>query len=159
LALKLPKAEQSTLMITVSTEWLTPDAALSYRSSQLASSLAPGEHTLAFTAPGWAAVLDAPCTEVFTGFGAEEGFAANVESFVSSVDANPPEAYRGAASGESLGGSEKVVRMVIGWTSREAHLEAKEKPGGELRTEMTIIHAAVLTRVQPFKIISISYGR
>jgi hypothetical protein len=33
-------------------------------------------------------------------------------------------------AGEEVDG-EKVVRMVIGWTSREAHLEAKGRPGGE----------------------------
>jgi hypothetical protein len=109
---------------------------------QLASSLGAHE-TLAFAASpqqGWRSVLRAPCTEVFTAFGVEEGFAENVRRFVGAVDGQPPEGYRGAAFGEGVGledgnengdGEEKAVRMVIGWTSREAHLEAKGKPGGE----------------------------
>lgn len=80
----------------------------------------------------------APCTEVFTAFGAEDGFMGNVWRFVSALDVRPPEGYEGAAVGEGIQvgldedrGGEAVVRMVIGWVSREAHLEAKGKPGGE----------------------------
>lgn len=120
------------------TEWSTAAAALTYRSSQLASSLAAAgkeNETLVFNAPGdWAAVLAAPCTEVFTSFGVEEGFAANAVQFTSSLDANPPEGYKGAAFGEGIVGGEgqdRTARMVLGWTSREAHYEAKGKPGGE----------------------------
>ncbi|KAK4242359.1 hypothetical protein C8A03DRAFT_11478 [Achaetomium macrosporum] len=124
------------------TEWSSREAALNYRSSGLASSLAAKEEPLAFIAPGWGTVFEQPCTEVFTGFGALEGFAGNVGRFVQKMKENPPEGYRGVAFGESVGleGEEKAVRMVIGWTSREAHLEAKEKPGAiqdnihELRT-------------------------
>jgi hypothetical protein len=114
-------------------EWSSHKAALTYRSSQLASSLATKEGALAFNAPGWAAVFGQPCTEVFTGFGVEEGFTGNVGRFAHKMKENPPEGYKGVAFGESIGleGEEKAVRMVIGWTSREAHLEAKQKPGGE----------------------------
>ncbi|SPQ18871.1 431b65df-f055-47f0-b2f0-fa0f1d8c0597 [Thermothielavioides terrestris] len=131
------------------TEWSTLEAALAYRSSQLASSLAaaaaaPGggggggdkAGTLVLSAPGpWAAVLRAPCTEVFTAFGVEDGFGANAAEFMRSLDGNPPEGYKGAAFGESLADAdvdvagERTARMVLGWTSREAHLEAKAKPG------------------------------
>lgn len=58
---------------------------------------------------------------------------------MSAVDTNPAEGYKGAALGSGVVqrrkegdvDEEQVVRLVIGWTSREAHLEAKGKPGGE----------------------------
>lgn len=58
---------------------------------------------------------------------------------MSAVDTSPAEGYKGAAFGSGVVqrrkegdvDEEQVVRLVIGWTSREAHLEAKGKPGGE----------------------------
>ncbi|KAK4195174.1 hypothetical protein QBC40DRAFT_316912 [Triangularia verruculosa] len=91
-------------------------------------------------------VLKAPCTEVFTAFGTEEGFEEQVGRFVTAVDENKPEGYKGADYGGEVKvvdgeEGEKSVRMVIGWVSKEAHVEAKGKPGaiqeniGELRTK------------------------
>lgn len=84
-----------------------------------------------------AAALDAPCTEVFTGSGTEPAFADAVGAFKAAVDAEAPPGYHGAAvcdSGASGDGdgSGRVVKLVIGWDSREAHLEAKAQKGGEL---------------------------
>ncbi|KAK4154623.1 hypothetical protein C8A00DRAFT_42624 [Chaetomidium leptoderma] len=95
---------------------------------------------------GWRSVLGAPCTEVFTAYGVEEGFVGNVGRFVSCVDADPPEGYRGAAVfGDGNGDGEKVVRMVIGWASREAHLVAKEGSGAirENIHELRVLRRAV----------------
>ncbi|KAK4128205.1 hypothetical protein N657DRAFT_638629 [Parathielavia appendiculata] len=123
------------------TEWSS--VAKAARGLYCSSSLGAHE-TLAFAVPqAWSSVLSGPCTEVFTAFGAEDGFVENVRRFVGAVDDNPPEGYRGAAVGEGVGltdgdgngngnrggENEKLVRMVIGWTSREAHLEAKGQPG------------------------------
>lgn len=124
-------------------EWSNLEAARSYSASQTAATLAAKE-ILGFVAAGEEskdvlAVVSAPCTEIFTAFGAEEGFVANVGRFVAAVDANQPEGYKGGSFAESVDLSlesttqqDKVVRMLIGWTSREAHIEAKAKPGGEL---------------------------
>lgn len=100
------------------------------------------------------AALEAPTTEVFTGYNAlQSTFAAAVRKFTSLVDAQPGAAstgYRGSAVLETvedvavapaavLAAPELVswvgsaVKLVIGWTSREAHLEAKEKAGREFR--------------------------
>ena len=84
------------------------------------------------------AVLEAPTTEIFTGYGAETGFAENVKDFSEKVDAEKPEGYLGAVHGEVLeeisqapdGPKGKAVKLVIGWTSKDAHIEAKGKPGG-----------------------------
>jgi hypothetical protein len=92
------------------------------------------EVTAFASGPEWARLLAAPCTEVFTAFGVEEGFGEGAERFMRAVGANPPEGYYGAAFGEGVGdgeGGEKASRMVLGWVSREAHFEAKGKPGGE----------------------------
>ncbi|KAK4044536.1 hypothetical protein C8A01DRAFT_42716 [Parachaetomium inaequale] len=144
------------------TEWSSAEAATSYRSSQLGTSLGAKE-TLAFAAAageqqqqqqqqqGWRAALGAPCTEVFTAFGVEDGFAeGNVGRFVSAVGARPPEGFEGLAFGESVqgddgGGEERAVRMVIGWVSREAHLEAKGAPGAiqENIHELRVLRRAV----------------
>jgi hypothetical protein len=125
------------------TEWSSREAARGYCSSELLDV----KETLAFALgassqrrQAWRAALRAPCTEVFTAFGVEEGFAENVARFVGAVGGERPEGFEGAGwvgegvgvgvAGEEVDG-EKVVRMVIGWTSREAHLEAKGRPGGE----------------------------
>ncbi|GAB1311113.1 ABM domain-containing protein [Madurella fahalii] len=88
-------------------------------------------------------VFEAPCTEVFTAFDAEPGFMGNCERFLAMVDGARPDGYLGGALGaveEEEDGGKKMVGMVIGWTSKEAHLEAKGKPGAiqdnihELRT-------------------------
>jgi hypothetical protein len=68
-------------------------------------------------------VFEAPCTEVFTAFGAEEGFIDNVSRFVDGLEkvgTVPIEGYLGAVFGEDVGTEgkevgEKVVRMLIGW--------------------------------------------
>lgn len=106
---------------------------------------------VAGTSPSRGSALEAPCTEVFTAFGAEERFRENVGRFVEAVERMPPEGYLGAWFGESVeeeeegegekgvreggekeeGGQGRVVRMLLGWTSREAHLAAKGVPGGE----------------------------
>lgn len=97
--------------------------------------------TLLSPADGAAAALAAPTTEVFTGYGAEPGFEASVREFAARVDAERPAGYRGCAVGPvaeavcgPTGGGEKslAVKLVVGWDSKEAHLEAKGKPGGEL---------------------------
>lgn len=85
------------------------------------------------------AVLEAPTTEIFTGYGAEPGFADNVKDFTDKVDADNPEGYLGAVHADVLeeisqepdGPKGKAVKLVIGWTSRDAHFEAKGKPGGK----------------------------
>ncbi|KAL2132626.1 hypothetical protein VTI74DRAFT_3565 [Chaetomium olivicolor] len=120
----------------LATEWSSREEALGYHRS---SSSPDAKETLAFVPAAareaWDAAFQAPCTEVFTGFGAEEGFVANVGQFVRGVEGNRPEGFWGAAWGGSVALDEKgeydgdVVRMVIGWTSKEAHLEAKGKPG------------------------------
>lgn len=119
-------------------EWSSSDAALRYRSSQQQqqqqSLLGDVKETLVIAlspSPSQGPVFDAPCTEIFTAFGAEEGFAGNVGRFVRAVDGAPPVGYRGAVFGESVGDGERIVRLAIGWESREAHLEAKGRPGGE----------------------------
>jgi hypothetical protein len=138
-------------MLTASVEWSSLDTAASYRSSHLGTSLGGAKETFAFEQQqqqqqqqqGWRAALGAPCTEVFTAYGVEEGFAeGNVGRFVSAVGARPPEGFRGVAFGDSVSvpggdgddgdgeGEERAVRMVIGWVSREAHLEAKGAAGG-----------------------------
>ncbi|KAJ9157409.1 hypothetical protein NKR23_g66 [Pleurostoma richardsiae] len=81
--------------------------------------------------------LSAPATEVFTGYGAQPGFAGNVAQFAEKLDAEKPTGYYGLAHGEVLeeiskeeGGEKgKAAKLVIGWESREAHFEAKGKPG------------------------------
>jgi hypothetical protein len=101
------------------------------------------------------AALEAPTTEVFTGYDAlQSTYAAAVRKFTSLVDAQLDAAssgYRGSAVLESaedvalapaavqaepglVSRVGSAVKLLIGWTSKEAHLEAKEKAGRELRT-------------------------
>jgi len=87
---------------------------------------------------GVAAALSAPTTEVFTGFGVEPGFDSSVREFAARVTAEGPVGYHGCAAGPSVedigkpdGEKGPAVMLVIGWDSKEAHTEAKGKPGGE----------------------------
>ncbi|KAK4250824.1 hypothetical protein C7999DRAFT_28653 [Corynascus novoguineensis] len=115
------------------TEWSSTDAAVSYSSSQLGNA----KETFVFAVPqkhasGWQSAVAAPCTEVFTAYGAEDGFLGNLDQFLDAVNANAPEGFYGGSPGEGVAlkeGDEKVVRGVLGWKSREAHFEAKDKPG------------------------------
>jgi hypothetical protein len=78
--------------------------------------------------------LDAPCTEVFTAYGAEPAFPAAVGSFAEKVAAQPPEGYRGGAVCDSVDDVKdqgRIVKLIVGWESREVHLQAKGKPGRE----------------------------
>ncbi|KAH6619827.1 hypothetical protein B0J18DRAFT_435101 [Chaetomium sp. MPI-SDFR-AT-0129] len=137
-----PKLEDPNVGVLL-TEWLSPEAALAYQSSQPSTSLninRESKETVAITAaPGqdWESALRAPCTEVFTAYGPENGYVEGTGRFVSAVDTSPAEGYKGAAFGSGVVqrrkegdvDEEQVVRLVLGWTSREAHLEAKGKPG------------------------------
>ncbi|KAK4171470.1 hypothetical protein QBC36DRAFT_339894 [Triangularia setosa] len=130
-------------MLTKYTEW-SPSAVKEYITTIKDHVKAKGTFAYSFDV----AVLKAPCTEVFTAFGAEDGFEEQVGRFVTAVKGDMPEGYKGAdyggevkVDGEGGGNGEKSVRMVIGWVSKEAHVEAKGKPGaiqeniGELRTK------------------------
>ncbi|KAL2255540.1 hypothetical protein VTK26DRAFT_3161 [Humicola hyalothermophila] len=113
------------------TEWSSRESATSYLSSLGTSVEAKETLLIAMTSPSRRA-LEAPCTEIFTAFGAEEGFMEAVGRFVAAVEKTPPVGYLGAQFGESTGGDgdgDKAVRMLLGWTSKEAHLEAKGAPG------------------------------
>ncbi|ERT02809.1 uncharacterized protein SPSK_09624 [Sporothrix schenckii 1099-18] len=95
-------------------------------------------------------VLEAPTTEVYTGYDALPSiFAAAVRKFAGLIDAQPDATstgYRGnavletvedvalapeavQAAPELVSWVGPAVKLVVGWTSREAHLEAKEKAG------------------------------
>lgn len=91
--------------------------------------------------------LESPTTEVFTGYDAlQSAFAAAVRTFTKVVDAQPPKGYHGAAvletvedvalspeaaqaAPELVSWVGSAVKLIIGWTSKEAHLEAKAKEG------------------------------
>lgn len=84
-------------------------------------------------------MLSAPTTEVFTGYGAEPGFEATVRKFASLLDADAPAGYHGGVVGptaEDVSNGDRsvtgpAVKLVVGWDSKEAHVEAKEKTAGE----------------------------
>lgn len=89
-------------------------------------------------ADGAAAALGGSATtEVFTGYGAEAGFEDRVREFAARVGGEAPAGYRGCAvgpvevEGEGEGRGGPAVGLVVGWDSREAHLEAKGRAGGE----------------------------
>jgi len=106
-----------------------------------------------------AGALDAPCTEVFTAYGAEPAFPAATAAFAAKVAAEPPAAFRGAAvcdSGDDVDAADRrgrVVKLLVGWDSREAHLAAKGKPGRKSRRlgfGFLFLAAPPLASVPPF---------
>ncbi|PKS10577.1 hypothetical protein jhhlp_002331 [Lomentospora prolificans] len=84
--------------------------------------------------------LGAPCTEVVTAYGVEPAFISQCHDFISKVDTGKLEGYHGYGLGEvqqdiardGKGDKGPAVILIIGWDSKEAHLEAKAKPGREL---------------------------
>ncbi|KAK4452997.1 hypothetical protein QBC34DRAFT_397631 [Podospora aff. communis PSN243] len=98
--------------------------------------------------------LMAPCTEGFTGFGAEEGFEGNVKRFLEAVDGERVslKGYYGGVVGVGVGKDEGggIVRLLLGWESVEAHGEAKAVEEGvilrnihelrSLRREVELFH-------------------
>ncbi|KAL7935234.1 hypothetical protein V8C35DRAFT_298882 [Trichoderma chlorosporum] len=78
-----------------------------------------------------AASLDAPCTEIFSNFGADDDFLdARLSPFLKSMTDANLEGMVGGAAGEfvpvNYTGVEKpepkTVVLLVGWTSKEAHL-------------------------------------
>ena len=125
--------------------WATETAPAAFATSPLYEAFVKGLKSLGDTAgleivrltspeANLLAALNAPCTEVFTAHGAEPAYPAAVGAFADKVAAQPPEGYRGGAvldSVDEVQGLGRVVKLVIGWDSREVHLAAKGKPGRE----------------------------
>lgn len=103
--------------------------------------------SIVITAPGvrgnLAAALDAPCTEVFTCHGVDDGFLdANMKPFAEGVDKGRPDGFHGLAYGEFDQPADgdlaagPAVRILLGWDSKEAHLaqrgEGKGRPNIDL---------------------------
>lgn len=115
--------------------------AASSRPPTLDSTL-PDSRSLAITLPGvrgnLAAALDAPCTEVFTCHGVDDGFLdANMKPFAKGVDEGRPDGFHGLAYGEfdqpAAGGdlpAGPAVRILLGWDSKEAHLAQRGEGKG-----------------------------
>ena len=89
-----------------------------------------GDDVLTFEFPGPVeAAFEAPTTEIFTAFGAESSFYGNLKLFAAKIDEEPPKTgYFANAVGKNQGGD--VLRLLIGWSSVQAHLDAKATPGG-----------------------------
>lgn len=82
-------------------------------------------------------MLEAPATEIVTGYGIRGDFIKNAKAFGVKMDAAGLKGYHGGAIGEveeelsqAEGGEKgKSAMLVIGWDSKEAHEEAKAAPG------------------------------
>ncbi|KAF9879833.1 hypothetical protein CkaCkLH20_02644 [Colletotrichum karsti] len=84
-------------------------------------------------------VLRAPCTEVFVAYGVEPDFISKTAEFAAGMSRAhaPVEGFHGHAYGEvttplAFGGQGErgpAVTLLLGWDSKEAHLEAKGKAG------------------------------
>ncbi|TDZ25856.1 hypothetical protein Cob_v000965 [Colletotrichum orbiculare MAFF 240422] len=142
--------ENPSVQVVVIT-WASPEAFTSFAASSsytpwfaslkalAAPSPAPVFYKVPFT-PDPAAVLAAPCTEVFIAYGAEPGFVGQTEDFARGLGGapGPVPGFHGHAYGEvstPLGfgadGDQQgpAVTLLLGWDSKEAHMEAKGKPG------------------------------
>ncbi|KAF4808026.1 hypothetical protein CGCSCA5_v012822 [Colletotrichum siamense] len=81
--------------------------------------------------------LRAPCTEVFVAYGVEPDFIGKTAAFAGGLSAAPIAGFHGHAYGEvstplAFGAEDEkgpAVTLLLGWDSKEAHLEAKGKAG------------------------------
>ena len=78
-------------------------------------------------------LAEAPCIEFATFHGAEAGFLSNVEKFTKILADGKPVGYLGCAYGPILeeipgkdGTEGKAVRALLGWESKEKHLEFRD---------------------------------
>lgn len=130
-------------------EWASPDAFSAFAASEsytpwfaslkavAARDPAPVLYKAALSASEPAAALGAPCTEVFVAYGVEPGFAAKTAEFAAGLSRDAVAGYHGNAYGEITtplavgpdGEKGPAVTLLLGWDSKEAHLDAKGKPG------------------------------
>ncbi|KAH0434608.1 hypothetical protein CcaCcLH18_05219 [Colletotrichum camelliae] len=81
--------------------------------------------------------LRAPCTEVFVAYGVEPDFIGKTAAFAGGLSAAEIAGFHGHAYGEvstplafgAEGEKGPAVTLLLGWDSKEAHLEAKGKAG------------------------------
>ncbi|TQN72528.1 hypothetical protein CSHISOI_02949 [Colletotrichum shisoi] len=123
--------------------WFASLKAVSARASPDSPGTAPPLfYKVPFTADSDpAAVLGAPCTEVFVAYGVDDSFAGRTADFVKGLaDGRASvEGFHGHAYGEistplaleGSGDGERgpAVTLLLGWDSKQAHLEAKARPG------------------------------
>ncbi|KAL0938910.1 uncharacterized protein CTRU02_205520 [Colletotrichum truncatum] len=133
-------------------DWASPDAFSSFAASEnytpwfaslkaiAASDPAPVFYKVPFVSDGASdpsAVLRAPCTEVFVAYGVEPDFVGKTAEFAGGLSKGTVEGFHGHAYGEvstplaygADGERGPAVTLLLGWDSKEAHLEAKGKSG------------------------------
>ncbi|KAK2004604.1 hypothetical protein LX36DRAFT_353560 [Colletotrichum falcatum] len=125
------------------TPWFASLKAVSAHTSPGSPGVAPPLfYKVPFTADSDpAAVLEAPCTEVFVAFGVDDSFVGQTAEFVQGLTQGGAslEGFRGHAYGAistplAVEGSEDeekgpAVTLLLGWDSKQAHLDAKAKAG------------------------------
>ncbi|CAI4216758.1 unnamed protein product [Parascedosporium putredinis] len=127
----------------VVTQWSSREALDAFASSDALAALAGVAAGGAVTAAHLSlegtleTALDVPCTEFVTAYGVEPTFIGRCREFITKVDASHLEGYHGYAFGEvdqhiakdAKGQKAPAVILIVGWDSKEAHIEAKAKPG------------------------------
>ncbi|GJC80039.1 hypothetical protein ColLi_02877 [Colletotrichum liriopes] len=125
------------------TPWFASLKAVSAHSSPDSPGVAPPLfYKVPFTADSDPpAVLGAPCTEVFVAYGVDDSFVGRTAEFAKGLTEGrgSVEGFHGHAYGEistplaveGSGDGEKgpAVTLLLGWDSKQAHLDAKAKTG------------------------------
>ncbi|GKT83425.1 LOW QUALITY PROTEIN: AMB domain protein [Colletotrichum tofieldiae] len=125
------------------TPWFASLKAVSAHSSPDSPGVAPPLfYKVPFTADSDPpAVLGAPCTEVFVAYGVDDSFVGRTAEFAKGLTEGrvSVEGFHGHAYGEistllaveGSGDGEKgpAVTLLLGWDSKQAHLDAKAKAG------------------------------
>jgi hypothetical protein len=131
---QIESPENQTLVLHWASQEAYAAAATEDRSAYTSSVQVPVKHG------NPSAALQAPCTEVMTAYGVEDAFLGQVVEFMAKVDGGvgKEDGYHGyAIGGETLGDIQKGpegekgkgVVLILGWDSKEAHVQAKGKPG------------------------------
>ncbi|KAJ9164869.1 hypothetical protein NKR19_g943 [Coniochaeta hoffmannii] len=100
-------------------------------------------------AEGLDKALEAPTTEIATGYGAEEGYEKNMREFSEVLNGElkgkEDAGFHGCVVGTTVqdisreegGEKAKAVALVVGWDSREKHMEGREV--GEIPSKIGLI--------------------
>ncbi|EFQ26383.1 uncharacterized protein GLRG_01527 [Colletotrichum graminicola M1.001] len=132
------------------TPWFASLKAVSAHTSPDSPGVAPPLfYKVPFTADSNPAVaLDAPCTAVFIAYGVNDSFLGQTAEFAKGLTQGGAslEGYHGhaygaistplAVAGSGDGEKGPAVTLLLGWDSKQAHLDAKAKAGREYTTSL-----------------------
>ncbi|KAL5614458.1 hypothetical protein BROUX41_004563 [Berkeleyomyces rouxiae] len=134
--------------------WLSQDAYAAFKSSprfppivkELTGSIKKPTHFMTELAPNAYKALNSKCTELLTSYGVDADYIDNGREFLDRMEAYGMDGYYGGAIGKTLEpisqtdeDKAQAACCVLGWESKEAHLDNKAKTGNPIIANLSLI--------------------